>query len=87
MFEELTTKGVIGLVTYLLIWLAMAGVLLVSFRRRRGFYQVFIAIMGLLRRVLRPEPVPVRHDNHDDAVRTSGRVSDLRGAPAWRVRR
>ena len=45
-FEELTTKGVLGLVTYLLIWLAMAAVLLVSFRRRRGWHQVFIAVIG-----------------------------------------
>ena len=45
-FEELTTKGVIGLTSYLLIWLAMAGVLLASFRRRTGLYQVFIAVVG-----------------------------------------
>ena len=45
-FEELTTKGVLGLTAYLLIWLAMASVLLASFRRKSGFYQVFIAVMG-----------------------------------------
>ena len=45
-FEELTTKGVLGLATYLLIWLAMASVLLASFRRRSGWHQVFIAVIG-----------------------------------------
>ena len=45
-FEELTTKGVLGLTTYLLIWLAMASVLLASFRRRIGWHQVFIAVIG-----------------------------------------
>ncbi len=45
-FEELTTKGVLGLTTYLLIWLAMASVLLASFRRRTGWLQVFIAVIG-----------------------------------------
>ena len=45
-FEELTTKGVLGLTTYLLIWLSMAAVLLASFRRRSGWHQVFIAIIG-----------------------------------------
>ncbi len=45
-FEELTTKGVVGLTTYLLIWLAMASVLLTAFRRRSGLYQVFVAVMG-----------------------------------------
>ena len=45
-FEELTTKGVIGLTAYMLIWLAMASVLLAAFRRRSGMYQVFIAVIG-----------------------------------------
>ena len=45
-FEELTTKGVIGLTTYMLIWLAMACALLAAFRRRSGMYQVFIAVIG-----------------------------------------
>ena len=45
-FEELTTKGVLGLTTYLLIWLGMVAVLLASFRRRSGWHQVFIAIVG-----------------------------------------
>ena len=45
-FEELTTKGVIGLAAYLLIWLTMASVLLASFRRRSGLEQVFIAVIG-----------------------------------------
>ena len=47
-FEELTTKGVIGLTTYMLIWLTMASVLLASFRRRSGLDQVFIAVMGAM---------------------------------------
>ena len=45
-FEELTTKGVLGLTAYLLIWLAMAGVLLASFRRRTGWEQAFVAVIG-----------------------------------------
>ncbi len=45
-FEELTTKGILGLTTYLLIWLAMAAVLLASFRWRTGWHQVFIAVIG-----------------------------------------
>lgn len=45
-FEELTTKGAVGLTAYVLIWLAMASVLLSAFRRRTGMYQVFIAVIG-----------------------------------------
>ena len=45
-FEELTTKGAAGLTAYVLIWLAMASVLLSAFRRRTGMYQVFIAVIG-----------------------------------------
>lgn len=45
-FEELTTKGILGLTTYLLIWLAIVAVLLASFRRRNGWDQVFIAVIG-----------------------------------------
>ena len=45
-FEELTTKGIVGLTAYMLIWLAMASVLLAAFRRRSGMYQVFIAVIG-----------------------------------------
>ena len=44
--EELTTKGVIGLTAYMLIWLAMAIVLLAAFRRRNGMDQVFVAVIG-----------------------------------------
>lgn len=45
-FEELTTKGILGLTTYMLIWVAMAAVLLASFRRRTGWHQVFMAVIG-----------------------------------------
>lgn len=45
-FEELTTKGILGLTTYALIWLGMAAVLLASFRRKTGWLQVFIAVIG-----------------------------------------
>ena len=46
MLEELTTKGAIGLLAYLLIWVAMARALLLSLRRRTGHEQVFVAVVG-----------------------------------------
>ena len=44
--EELTTKGALGLLAYLLIWLAMARVAWRSLRRGTGHAQVFIAVFG-----------------------------------------
>ncbi len=44
--EELATKGALGLITYLLIWCAMALAILRSFRSETGYHQVFIAIFG-----------------------------------------
>lgn len=44
--EELTTKGLVGLLAYLALWSAMAGVMLRSFRRNSGCAQLFIGTMG-----------------------------------------
>ena len=44
--EELTTKGALGLVSYLLIWCAMALVVFRSFRAESGFRQLFVVIFG-----------------------------------------
>ena len=83
-FEELTTKGVLGLTTYLLIWLAMAAVLLASFRRRTGWHQVFIAVIGAT-----AAAYFVQNLFLFDTTTTTllfallGRVPDLRGAGAW----
>ena len=45
--EELTTKGALGLISYLLIWCAMAMVVLRLFRAGSGFQQLFVAIFGV----------------------------------------
>ena len=44
--EELATKGALGLISYLLIWCAMALVIVRSFRAESGFQQLFIAVFG-----------------------------------------
>ena len=44
-FEELTTKGALGLISYLLIWAALALVLVRSIRRREGFDQLFMVVV------------------------------------------
>ena len=45
--EELTTKGALGLICYLLIWCAMAMAVFRSFRAEAGFQQFFVAIFGV----------------------------------------
>ena len=45
--EELTTKGTVGLISYLLIWCAMAFAILRSFRAEAGYQQLFVAIFGV----------------------------------------
>ena len=45
--EELTTKGALGLVCYLLLWCAMAVVVLRSFRAEMGYQQLFVAVFGV----------------------------------------
>ena len=45
--EELTTKGGVGLISYLLVWCAMALVVLRSFRAESGFQQLFVAVFGV----------------------------------------
>ena len=45
--EELTTKGALGLISYLLIWCAMAMVVLRLFRAENGYQQLFVAIFGV----------------------------------------
>ena len=44
--EELTTKGVVGLLSYLAIWGAMAYAVLWSLRRRSGYDQLFVSVIG-----------------------------------------
>ena len=44
--EALTTTGAVGLLTYLIIWLAMFYVLLRSARHRQGYDQLFVALIG-----------------------------------------
>ena len=44
--EELTTKGALGLLTYMGVWLAAAAVVVRSLRRRREYDQLFIGIVG-----------------------------------------
>ena len=46
LIEELTTKGLIGLLSYLAIWGAMAFAVLKSLRRRLGYDQLFVGVMG-----------------------------------------
>ena len=45
--EELTTKGAVGLISYLLVWCAMAMVVLRLFRAENGYQQLFVAIFGV----------------------------------------
>ena len=44
--EELTTKGLIGLLSYLAIWGSMAYAVLRSLRRRSGYDQLFVGVIG-----------------------------------------
>ncbi len=44
--EELTTKGVVGAISYLAIWAAMAWTMLRAFRRRQQQEQVFVALVA-----------------------------------------
>ena len=67
--EEITTKGTVGLVTYLAIWLVAGVVIVRSVRRRPGFDQLFVWIIGAVPGgILRPKPVPVRHPRDGYAV-------------------
>ena len=45
--EELTTKGALGFLSYLLVWCAMALVVFRSFRAEAGYQQLFVAIFGV----------------------------------------
>ena len=44
--EELTTKGTLGFVSYMLVWLAMAWAMFRSIRRRRGYEQLSVLIIA-----------------------------------------
>ena len=44
--EELTTTGAIGLLSYMLVWLAMAWAIIRSVRRRQGYDQLFVLALG-----------------------------------------
>ena len=44
--QHLTTRGVVGLLAYLGLWSAMAGVTLRAFQRNSGVAQLFIGTMG-----------------------------------------
>ncbi len=44
--EELTTKGTLGFVSYMLVWLAMAWAVAVSIRRRRDYGQLAVLILA-----------------------------------------
>ena len=44
--EELTTKGTLGFVSYMLVWLAMAWAMFISIRRRRGYEQLAVLIIA-----------------------------------------
>ena len=44
--EELTTKGTLGLVSYMLVWAAMAWAMFISIRRRRGYAQLSVLILA-----------------------------------------
>ncbi len=45
--EELVSKGMIGLLSYLLIWLAMAWVLVRSVKRRQNHDQLWVLTLGI----------------------------------------
>ena len=45
--EELTTKGAVGLISYLLIWCAMGLAVFRSFRAEAGYQQLFVVIFGV----------------------------------------
>ncbi len=45
--EELVTKGTIGLLSYLLIWMAMAWVLVGSVKRRQNHEQLWVLTLGV----------------------------------------
>ncbi len=44
--EELTASGTLGLVSYMLIWLGMAAVLVRAVRRREGIEQMLFLVVG-----------------------------------------
>ncbi|MXX52653.1 MAG: O-antigen ligase family protein [Dehalococcoidia bacterium] len=44
--EELTTKGTLGFVSYMLVWVAMAWAMFRSIRRRRGYEQLSVLIIA-----------------------------------------
>ena len=44
--EELTTKGTLGLVSYMLVWAAMVWAMFKSIRRRQGYQQIAVLIMA-----------------------------------------
>jgi O-antigen ligase len=44
--EELTTKGAVGAISYLAIWVAMVWAMVRSIRRRQQYEQVFVALVA-----------------------------------------
>ena len=44
--EELTTKGTLGFVSYMLVWAAMAWAMFISIRRRQGYEQLAVLIIA-----------------------------------------
>ena len=44
--EELTTKGTLGFMSYMMVWLAMAWAMFISIRRRRGYGQLSVLIIA-----------------------------------------
>ena len=46
LIEELTTKGILGFVSYMLVWLAMAWAMFRSIRRRQGYEQLSLLIIA-----------------------------------------
>ena len=44
--EELTTKGTLGFVSYMLVWAAMAWAMFISIRRRQGYTQLSVLIIA-----------------------------------------
>ena len=83
--EELTTKGAIGLASYLSLWLLMLWT--VSSRVRRLGADREVLTFGHGRRhgrILRPEPLPLRHANDGPAIHGPPGV---RGEPGHNIRR
>ena len=44
--EELTTKGTLGFVSYMIVWAAMAWAMFISVRRRQGYTQLAVLVIA-----------------------------------------